>query len=188
MGARRRWRWEGRGRLGVRGCWEGRIFDRRKREGKGEEFEELVYCVRTGAQEQYISSIDTLATKLLEAIGVIQAVSKFQHRPRIIIYRRENHAVAQQLVPSFLHIRNVHAHQRGYVLHVQSFIVLWTVLQRLVHSPRCHADIRHLSSVHPCVSSTTIADFTCVTIGPAALCFYLIQRAFDKVEMDECCF
>ena len=119
---------------------------------------------------------------------MVQAVLEFQHGPCIIIYRCENHAVAQQFVAGFPHIRDIHGHQRGYVLHMQSFVVLRTVLQRLVYPLRRHADIRHLSSVHPRVSTTTIADSTRVAIGTAPLCFDLIQWALDEVEMDICCF
>ena len=48
-----------------------------------------------------------------EAIGSYwrrSAMSKLQQRPSIVIHRRENHAVAQELVSCFPYVRDVHAH------------------------------------------------------------------------------
>ncbi len=58
--------------------------------------DDCVYCVHYRTQERYISGIDTIPwlQKLLVATGEAQAISKLEHRPRIIIHRRENHAVA----------------------------------------------------------------------------------------------
>lgn len=126
--------------------------------------------------------------RLLEDIGVIKNISEFQHRPCIIIHRRENHAVAQELVSGFPHVRNVHAHQRRYVLHVQSFVVLWAIFQRLIYPPRCHADTHQLLLSISRISSATITDFAGVPVGSTALGFNLIQWAFDEVEMDVRCF
>lgn len=144
------------------------------------DMEDFVYGVREGTQKQQVLIRNIVAS---EATCVVHAILVIEHRPCIIIHRRENHAVAQQLVPGFLHIRNVHAHRRCYILHMQSFVVLWTVLQRLVYPLRRLADIRYWSPIRPRVSATTIADSTCVP----TLCFDLIQWTFDKVEMHVCC-
>lgn len=74
--------------------------------------------------------------------------SKLQYRPRIIIHRRINHPMTQQLIPRFHHIRNLHPQRRRYILHMQPLIMLRARLQRPIHPPRPRAHIRHLPSIH----------------------------------------
>ena len=117
--------------------------------------------------------------------------SELQQSPGIIIHRRENHTMTQQLLPRLHHIRDIHPAQGGNILHMQTLIVLRTVLQRLIHPPRHLADVRHAAAVDFSCSAAAVVVHAVGGAGPAAaagLGFYPIERPAREVEVHVCRF
>ena len=112
---------------------------------------------------------------------------KLQQRPSVIIHRRENHRVAQQLIPRLHHILHAHPQLRRDPVHMQPLIVLRAVRQRLKHFARAERYVGHLAAVTHCVIVVACGILLAVRAG-FGLWGGLFEGTAREVEVHVCGF
>ena len=78
-------------------------------------------------------------TPWLDSIGCTLVVLILKQRPRVIINSREDHAMAQQLLARFQHVRDLQSRICCNVLHVQTLVALGRTFERMIYLSRVGA-------------------------------------------------